>query len=282
MKLKQNIFTAIFSLIVFPAFCQFSNPDISIEISVGPSLPVGNFTANSNLSEKPFASAVVGENIHISIEHKMTRHIGLTAMLYGQRNPLNTKALSREYDNEPFYIEPISSTGGSLPPVLPAPVYFSNWNIQNRSWYLESLLFGLADEFSLDKKGKFSLKIKAMIGGAHGSLPSLAAASSNDTARNYISKNGESDFGVSFFGSGSINYQITHRIALTFSIEYLQTTTFNFSSVTESDAVNIGVPNSLNGSITFGSKASAAVKQSINGLNLNAGISLSLFRSGHK
>jgi hypothetical protein len=282
MKLKQNIFIAIFLLIVFPAFCQNSNPVISIEFSVGPSLPVGNYTANSNLSEKSCASAVAGENIQIALEHKMTRHLGLTAMLYAQRNPLNTKALSSQFDNEPFYIEPVGLTGGSQPPVLPPPVYFSNWNTLNRSWYLESILFGLTDEFALDKTGKFSLEIKALVGPAHADLPSLIATSSNDTARNYISKKSGSAYGVSFFGSGSVNYQFTRRIGLTLSIEYLQTTTFNFSAVTESDAVIIGVPNSLNGSITFNSKATAPVKQSVNGLNLNAGISLSLFRSGHK
>src|ERR1044072_2017671 len=91
-------------LILFLSFIAFGSysQKSTLTLSLGPSFPVGDFAAK-NIDNKQAGFASVGEQVNISFDYKVGKHISLSAMLYGQRNGLNRKAMESNLSQRKFY-----------------------------------------------------------------------------------------------------------------------------------------------------------------------------------
>lgn len=132
-----------------------------LELTIGPTFPIGNYASkNSNNAGSGFAR--MGEGLHLSYLHPLKKSFGITAGLYLQRNPLNTKSLEEAFANRKFYL----IYAGPLPPPSPAQrpyKTYGNWKVEKHSWFSASLLAGLYQQLLPGDKN-VQLTAKAMAG----------------------------------------------------------------------------------------------------------------------
>ena len=271
MKGQIFLFSICFAILQ-NSYSQTNNDKNVISLSIGLSLPVGSF-ASTDPSDKLAGYAKVGETINISILHKLNKNIGIVATLYGERNGLNTNLLAKQFAETaiPFYYN-----GGG-------PNYYPNWVIDKKSWYLESFLLGLNDEFFIKPSSKLSFTAKALIGIADVQLPKLNASSKTDTSFATITQNGASALGLSYLASVGVKYKWSKILYLIFGINYFGTAQISFKNVTETitatnGGLNVpGVYSFSNSKLPIEELISTNTnKQPIGSVNVNFGIEISL------
>lgn len=222
-RMKATIAVFAISLLAFQhTYSQnrVSPNENTLSFSVGASIPVGNFSS-TNSAGKLAGYARTGETINFSFEHKLNKKTGLVAMLYGQRNGINTDVRGRQFDKTGWF------GSNSF-----EPRYYPNWSIAKKSWHLESLLFGVSGEFPVDENQKFSFTAKMLLGLAYAQLPKLNASSKTDTSFTEINQSGASAFGFSYLASVGIKYKWSQKIYLLGSIDYFGTSQISFENVT--------------------------------------------------
>lgn len=262
---KIILIILVFSYPGTKLFCQSNNSTLSL--SIGPSLPVGNY-AKTDPANNLSGYSKAGESINISFGYKLNKGIGLEAMLYGERNGLNTKAFANQLSELGFFA------------FYGDPRYYSNWTIDKKSWYAESLLLGVTRQWYIGKtNSRVSIVAKALGGLAYVQYPELSANSKSDTSYVIIRQNSASAFGASFLLSAGVEYKLSKNTGILFSCEYFGTTQISFQNIDESIAATNGglrVPKiySLSNSVStpiaesYGDNS----KQAISSINIKLGI----------
>lgn len=270
--MKSFIVLLIFLFIIEHSYSQNINDKNIFSFSVGGSLPVGNY-ASTNLSYNLAGFAKLGESVNLSFEHKINNHVGLIAMLLGQRNGLNTNAFASQFSKTPFF----SGFGPGF------PRYYSNWVIDKKNWYGESLLIGGTFELKSDDKSKTSFITKALLGAAYIQSPNLKAYSYSDTSYVDINQTSAAAFGFSYMISEELRYKLTKKISLLICCGYFGTSQINFKNVTSAIAAKNGginipkiylIGNSILPPIITESTSNS--KQPVATINLNLGIAFAL------
>ena len=126
-------------VLMFLATKSFSQNNGYVSISMGPSLPIGNF-ASKNINNNSAGWATTGVVLDLNIAYKLGRNLGLSGLLRGQTN---------NFDNTAFGVEFVNQTR-------------NNWSVNSKPWRIGGFLFGGYGSFSVSKKTSF--ETKAMIG----------------------------------------------------------------------------------------------------------------------
>ncbi len=185
-----------FTIIAF-SFAQTSTNSISL--AVGPSFPNASF---GSMDEYHFTSgfAKTGEHLNICFEHKINTSFALSAMLYGQANPVNAKAFATNFLGD----------------------YYSshNYKFDKGRWLFTGLLVGGSNDIQIFKKQKnLFLNLKSLIGIVYGMGPKFNITPSYSNS--YISFSSNSAFGPSYFLSGGLKYNFREKYFLVTNIQYL-------------------------------------------------------------
>jgi hypothetical protein len=282
MKRIFQLIALISFLMIRLSYAQTFPDKNTISFSIEASLPVGNFSStdpSNNLS----GYAVPGVSANFSFNHKLNKQLGLTAILYGQRNGINTKTLADQLDKTYFFPQFINALD---PPIFQPggqEIYY-NWNIEKKYWYLESVMLGVTEELPFKKNNKFSLVAKALIGAAYAQSPTLNGKSISDTSYSVFYQSGASAFGFSYILSTGMNYKLSDKLYLKLDAYYFGTSRLNFKKITQNIATTYGglvVPgvytlsNSYMPSI-WESSTTEPNKQPFGTLNISVGIGLIL------
>jgi hypothetical protein len=223
-------------------------------------LPTGSCGNSSFDNENNAGFAKLGETLNFSFEHKINNSFSVSAMLYGQRNALNTKAFETQFSNAIFYYD-----YGSI--MLP------NWKFKKVHWLSAGFLIGGINEFSLSKKkNNLSINIKAMIGAAYSVSPKLNGSSITDTTTATQTMTSKSAIGLSYLFGAGLKYNILPKHYLLFDVQYSAINELKFKNVTQTftTAINAGTFNPYFSGNSFTSDAT----QSITALNMNVGIGM--------
>ena len=283
MKRTIKYISAISFLMVRLSYAQFIPDENTASFSIGPSFPIGNFSStdpSNNLS----GYAVSGIAANLSFNHKLNNQLGLIAMLYGQRNGINTNIFSDQLDKSFFDPQFISSSSGSpYSPTGSQEVYY-NWNIENKYWYLESVMLGATEELTFENNHKLSFVAKVLIGAAYAQLPTLNGQSITDTSYAVFYQKGASAFGFSYLLSGGMNYKLSGKLYLKLDVFYFGTSRLNFKNITQNFASTYGglrmpgVYTLSNSNLTVFSESSTTGqnKQPFGSINIVAGVGLIL------
>jgi hypothetical protein len=217
MKKQISLFLIAYLLMFQYTHAQTEN---NIMLSVGPSFFMGDF-AMPGISNQYAGSAKIGETINLSFEHKFNQYIGLVAMLYGQRNSLNTGRLADKF----------AETGIDFGFSGASANFYPNWVVDKKAWYLESFFLGVAEEFPCTTSGKFSITAKALIGIAQIQSPTLSASGHSDTSFAVIYQNGITAFALSYLVSGGARYRWSKKIYFLVDISYLGAKQFGTKNI---------------------------------------------------
>ena len=273
--MKKNILLSILVLSTFfKAYTQNKYPVNTLSVSAGPSFPVGHY-AGKNLEDEKAGLAGPGEQINISFEHKLNKTIGIAAVLYGTRNPVNTTSIEKQLDGEKFIDGFALTTGPGQPIPGAAYITYPNWKMDKKSWLSAALLAGPSIDIPFSTATtNFSFTAKAMIGVMYASSPKLQGKSNTDTVIAQITQNSASAFAFSYLLGAGIQYNKCKHISIHAGIDYLAAPRVTFKDATASFAV-IKYPGSLNVAESYSSITTTA-KQPVAVMNLTIGIGIKL------
>jgi hypothetical protein len=235
-RVIKFIFTVSF-LMIRLSYAQIISDHNTLSFSIGLSIPVGNFSStdpSNNLS----GYAVPGISANFSFNHKLNKQFGITAMLYGQRNGINTNTLSDQLDKSSIYPIGISSGSTGIPTGEQEKYY--DWNIDKKYWYLESVMLGVTEEIPSEKNTKLSFLAKALIGAAYAQLPTLNGNSVTDTSYSVFYQKGASAFGFSYLLSAGMKYKLSTNLYFKLDAFYFGTSHLNFKNITQNFASTYG------------------------------------------
>ncbi len=276
--MKKELFFVIAGfLLALNTYAQKEMDDNLFSVSFGPSIPIGNY-GNTNLANDNAGFAKTGEAIHVSFEHKLNKHFGIAAMLYRQKNSVNTAAMSTQFEGVGFNNTPPYFSNGSTPPPTPTYVYVPNWQFDKDSYYLGGFYAGGVFESPIGKAKRLSFVAKAMLGVVNATSPELNGKGNSDTVLVYVNQTKATAWGCSYLLSAGLKYRLHNKWNLMFNTEYVGTNSIKFKNVTTSYTLENGyiltsggyVPGSSS-YLTTSSKL-GAVTQTFQSINLNLGI----------
>ena len=271
--MRKNYFSAAFCLLfISNCFAQSNKDNGTVSLSAGASMPVGSY-AGKNITDPGAGFASLGESFNISYAHLLKHRFGLTAVLFGQRNPVNTKALDSDLSQQQFSTGPISSSSGQPPP-QPTFVTYPNWNFEKKAWLSGSLLLGGYADLPLSTSG-LSFTPRVLIGIAYTSSPALSGSSLTDTSLITIQQSSGKAFAFAFLIGGGIKYNINQRICFLSGLDLFGTSKIRFKNINETVTILQGSLN-LGNTVIQQASFTADEKQTITSLNLTIGIGLRL------
>lgn len=261
----------LLAIAILPAtqsYCQTTSFKSNLSISAGPSLPLGNFPKTDLLNnEAGFAN--IGQNIGIAYSYKLNKHLGLVGRIYGQRNGLNTGAMSDAYSHAGFF-----AAYGSIRK-------YPNWEVEKSPWLTGSVMVGLSEEIAVSQSGKVSMIVIALTGLTYVQSPKIDANSKSDTSYTELKRDKSHAIGQSFLLGGGLKYAIGKRTSIILNAEYAGTSKVSFEDVHEivvaSDGGLIipGFYSIKNAYSVIGTEYNGSFKQRVSALNINLGFSFS-------
>jgi hypothetical protein len=264
----KTLFTLMAFLLLQQVYPQKAAPLNYFSFSIAPSIPLGKFASN-NFTDPAAGYAKIGESVSIGFEHKLGGILGLKAMLYGQRNGVDVNKLAGQLDQTPI------NWGANV-----GHGYYSNWQLNKRSWYVESALIGLTASLpQAGSSGRITLNLQALAGAAYVEMPSLKGSSISDTSYTTISQGSGSALGFAYLLGIGLKYRCSTNLFLLAAVDYFGTSKISFSNISESiystyGGLNVPHVYSLSNSVgpLVGLASSNSVKQPVGTININFGV----------
>jgi hypothetical protein len=270
-------------------FAQTTASKNSLAVTAGVSVPLGSYgsTAKTNLFYyNPYTHhagsgyAQAGPNVQVSFTHALNSHWGITGMLYGAQNTINSTTKAQQLNTTGFGAGFFGSTGGGTTPPQPQYEYYPNWHVDKNSWYTAALLAGATFNLPL-RANRLSFTATAAAGAAYISMAKIRAYSITDTAAAYITQNSVHAIAPAINVNAGLHYHLSRKISLAFTAGYFATTNALFKNVTLNTATLHGY--TATGQLTpqiqqYSSftQYTSTQKQSVSAITANAGISISL------
>ncbi len=254
-------------------FSQNTGIRPSISISIGPSIPLGDF-GRYDLNEGSSGFAGIGQALNVSYVLPFHKNFGLVLSVSGQRNPLNTKKLESEF-NEGVFQAAVYGTG-AIPIFVPQPtqyIKFEHWDFKKDSWLAGNIMAGVQMN-SEPINNNVIFYSRVLIGVNYLSLPDIEGKTETDTTIATFTQTGSDGFGFIFGFSGGINYSISKKSYLLLNVGWIGTADIVLKDIKSTMTVAIN-PGSPGGSYSSSYRMGDGI-QSIQSLNVTFGIGLKL------
>lgn len=138
-------------LIVFVTVIGYSQDKGYIAVSLGPSFPTGDF-GSKDVNNNAAGLATTGAIFDITFAQKFGKNLGMTLMLRGQANGVDTQPLVDELYNQ----SPQAS-----------------WSADSETWGIGGFMGGLYGSFPMGESGKVTFDTRAMIGYINATSPQI-------------------------------------------------------------------------------------------------------------
>lgn len=267
------------TLLLFTLFAQFvvcysqSKRTGDLDITIGPSFPIGKY-AQKDATKNSSGFAKTGQSANISYVHPLNNKFGWSITLHGQKNLLNTKALTNDMSKLNYYEGVFASSSINPNPPLGQPNKYGNWKFDKDAWVAGSILLGMYGQSMPAGSDKICLTGKIMVGAAYVDMPELNGKSTSDTAIAQLRRTGATAFGFAYMIDGGVKYKLTNRICFLARAEYFGTNNITFKDV----QATFTSAHYSNGNPTWASSqiATGYAKQTIASINLNVGVGIGL------
>ena len=272
--MKKRISCLAIALLVFIfSYSQTSPNKGYASFSIGPSFPVSDF-GNDDILNNSSGLAKGGQLVNFSYSRLLGKRLGITASLHGQRNPLNTGSMEKQFSQTGISqgLWFISDPNQPLPPI--SYTIYPNWEFEKGSWLMGSLLLGGYGEFPLGND-KIALTAKALAGLAYVSAPAIKGSSITDTATAHIEQTKSSAWGPVYSVGSGLKFDINEKLSLLTQLEYITTANLSFDDVKATLTTTRGTQGTPEFSVAQ-SVATGQARQTISSINLQFGIALKL------
>ncbi|MBL7698599.1 MAG: hypothetical protein JNK79_10580 [Chitinophagaceae bacterium] len=225
----KKVFVTAIALLMFSlaVFSQKNPGKYYLTVSAGPSLPLGKF-ANKNALADRNGLAIPGETLNVLFTFFSDNGLGLALELRGQRNAIDPAGVSETIGQVVLRDFILVSTTS---PRRPSYSVYSDWKVQEGTWWTASTSFGLALRKPLSSSGNLLLSGKILAGGMYVKAPSVDARSITEEKAYEIERSGRSLFG--FAWSGGIGLILDKKKSLFFTggVDYVGSNNLNIHDV---------------------------------------------------
>ncbi len=205
-------------VIIFQGYAQDGGKG-HIGISLGPSIPMGDF-GSKDLDKDEIGLANTGAMLDLSFAYTFKEsNFGITGLLRGQVNPLDTKVVEDELiKQEPSVI----------------------WNVKSENWKISSFMFGVFGSFPISEKTSFDAR--AMVGFANTNSPENTVTGTALGTTIWVTQKSASAISFAYLFGAGFKFDIGSKLYLLTNIDYFGAEP-EFSDVmtTTSDGYVLGI-----------------------------------------
>ena len=227
----------IFSSLIFFSIYSYSQSKGYVAISVGPSIPIGDF-ASKNMANPSAGLSNTGAIFDISFAYKLGTQFGISALLRGQANPTDAQLIANELAKE----DPLTY-----------------WTVESKTWGVGGLLFGGYGSFPVSEKINFDAR--GLIGFVNASSPEINITGTKQGKSIWAKQGIVSTNAFSYLIGAGFTFDIGSKICLMINMDYMGT---------KPEFNNIEIISSI------GHKNTLSMKQNIETLNIGFGIGLKI------
>lgn len=167
-----------------------------IAISLGPSIPIGDFSSK-NANNESAGWAQTGAIIDFSFAYKFGKNFGISVLLRGQANGIDNNALASELTKQ---------AGGS-------------WTVNSKAWSIGGFMFGGYGSFPISDKVSFDSR--AMIGFLSSTSPELNITLNGSGGAGWIKQSSVTATSFSYLIGGGFKFDVGRKICLLANLDYL-------------------------------------------------------------
>ncbi|MBX3238814.1 MAG: hypothetical protein KIT80_08540 [Chitinophagaceae bacterium] len=239
--MKKNLtLTGILMLFIAVAFGQVTEDRRGyIGISVGSSMPIGNF-ASKNANASKAGLATTGAIFDVSFAYKLKKNFGLAALLRGQYNPVDVQPLADRMNRE-----------------FPGVRTYANGD----GWSSGGFMGGVYSSSPLNQKATAVFELKTLVGFMNTTSPQIDMNASSSEGSIWIRQNSATATSFSYLIGAGMRFNAGKRIAFILNADYLNYTP-NFKN--------------LKTTTSMGSSENSNATQEIQTLNIGVGIAFRL------
>jgi hypothetical protein len=195
-KMKSSLFMILF--LVFSSFSLFSQDRGYIGVSIGPSIPTGDFSSKDMYNQSA-GFAKTGAIFDISFGYKLGKNFGLTAILRGQANKVDAQAISDEMSKE--FMGDFVGT------------------VRTGSWGIGGLLVGGYSSISVAKQLNFESRL--MLGFLSATSPDMTINLTGPGGTGWVKQSSTSGTAFAYLAGIGLKYNAGKRVCLLANIDYL-------------------------------------------------------------
>jgi hypothetical protein len=210
-------------ILFFILICSDSLSAQKWQLSIGPSLPIGNF-ARSDINNPNSGLAILGEALEVGYLIKEHKNVSLLIKANAERNPINRSALSNQYDQMI-----LGNPGGPPSTLHGAPV--TNWSFENHAWWRAGLSAGV--QLQTKELNKQRWYGGGWLGGVYVISPSVSGSAFDDSTHTRYSQSSGSAYGINYQIKGGMILRTSNRI-WDIAIVYSGTNNIAFKNITRS------------------------------------------------
>lgn len=194
----KKIITTTIAVLIIASYSYAQDKKGFIGISLGPSIPIEDL-ASKDANNDAAGWAITGAIFDISFAYKLGEgNFGITALLRGQFNPIDVKALADELARQ-------------YPTVY--------WTVQSDGWGIGGLMFGGFGSFPVSEKATFDAR--AMIGFLSASSPEFTFTASGPGGTAWAKQSSATASSLAYLIGGSFKFDIGKKLYLLTNLDYL-------------------------------------------------------------
>lgn len=260
--------------IFFNAYSQENSKSNYVSFTIGVATPYGSFRVKS-LFDGRSGFAKTGQQVSIGWAKLLSKKLGFTITLNGQRNPVDLNAIGLQAFNVLFLYPNYGSQLPAPPPTSNVPLYFNGTiNAKKASWLSAALQAGGYGEFPLSVGSNMKVIARVTAGALYARNPKLEAMGYTDSTISSLSQNKSSAIGFTYAVGSGFKYEFDNGMSFLINLNYLAATKLNFKKMVTviSEVKYPGTPNAS----TSMAQITNDINFSVKILSLSVGIGLQL------
>ena len=189
-----------------PSFAQYESRKAYAGLSIGPSIPIGDF-ASKNFALESAGYANTGFDFNINFAYRIASNFGFTAMVMIQSSTFDDKELLNGLNT-------IGNVNG-------APAKFTS--VEANSWSLVSFMPGIFASIPLGSNGKVVLEPRALVGLMTAISPYVKITWRENNRTYWQEQENGAGFGFGYSVGGGIRFNMSDHFALLMNADYIKT-----------------------------------------------------------
>jgi hypothetical protein len=188
--------------LLFITVIGYSQDKGYISLSAGPSFPTGDF-GSKDVNNESAGLANTGAIFDLTFAQKFGKNLGMTLMLRGQANGVDTEPLVNE---------------------LIAEAPDASWSAEADTWGIGGFLGGLYGSFPLGANGKVTFDIRSMIGYINAKSPEITVSAYSSSNSIWVQTQSADAGAFAYLLGAGLKFGIGKRLGILLNFDYMGAT----------------------------------------------------------
>ena len=203
--------------LLFITVIGYSQDKGYISLSAGPSFPTGDF-GSKDVNNNAAGFATTGAIFDLTFAQKFGKNLGMTLMLRGQANGVDTDPLVNE---------------------LIAEAPDASWSAEAETWGIGGFLGGLYGSFPMGASGKVTFDTRAMIGYLNATSPQITLYGDFQGTTFWVNTESASAGAFAYLLGAGFRFNLGNHFCLLTNLDYLGATPEFYEVATTTSVIDL-------------------------------------------